>query len=637
MCGLAGIIRFTAKQVNAFEIKALTDAIAHRGPDGEGCWVHPQQQVGLGHRRLSILDLSEHGSQPMHYADGRLTLVFNGEIFNFAELRDELKQKGYLFHSDSDTEVLLAAYHVWGKDCLQRFNGFWAFALWDEQTQELWLARDRFGIKPLYYLHQPGEQLVFGSETIQFKHVQGYTREAEASHVSYTIQNSWGLEGLGKTIFKQIEQVRPGHHLSIRLNGKLKFQQWWSTADNLVNVPTEYDQQVDQFRYLFEDAIKLRLRSDVSIASALSGGLDSSSVYSTIHHLVSKQKDLYRLPADWQRAFIAVFPGTEQDEREYAEQVLKHTGGKGVFVDMNNGVRNLTNDLLNSIMAYDTIYATPLFIMDSVYGAMRAQGITVSMDGHGVDEMLYGYSANVLQALEFAQTQGNEAYVKDLTDTYLSMLPADQRSSKSKMLQFNKKSFLQRQVSRVKNKLYPVQQTAPWFENAHVNGINLPAIETQTIFKGSEGMLYNTFHSTVLPAVLRNFDRGAMRNSIEIRMPFLDYRLVSYVFSLPMQSKVGGGYTKRILRDAMKGILPENIRTRKLKTGFNAPLQSWYKQELKTLILDEVSSQSFVASNYFNGTAVRDFALAKSRNGKWTEADCFRFWPVLNAHLLFKQ
>ena len=293
----------------------------------------------------------------MHYADGLLTVVFNGEIFNFVELRDELKLKGYVFQSDSDTEVLLAAYHAWGKACLNRFNGFWAFALWDERTSELWIARDRFGIKPLYVYHEQGRRLVFGSETIQFKHLQGFQREADAACVSVAIQNPWMLEGTGKTIYSGIQQVRPGHYLSVGANATIAETRWWDTSANLTAIPENYNQQVTRFRELFEDAVRLRLRSDVSIGSALSGGLDSSAVYSTIHHLMNGKEDAYRLPADWQRAFVAVFPGTEQDEQEYAQKVLQHTKGTGVFFDMMDTPHGLTDRLIQSI--HDTMLFTP--------------------------------------------------------------------------------------------------------------------------------------------------------------------------------------------------------------------------------------------------------------------------------------
>lgn len=637
MCGIAGIYRMTGAAVAPAEIKALTDAIAHRGPDGEGCWIAPSGQLGLGHRRLSILDLSTLGAQPMHDATGNLTIVFNGELFNFVELRDELRSLGHAFTTDTDTEVLLAAYRAWGRDCLHRFNGFWAFALWDEALQTLWLARDRFGIKPLYYLHQPGQQLVFGSETNQFKHLKQFTRRADSRHVSYLIQNCWGLEGLGKTLYEGVESLRPGYQMVVTKDGIQQSGAWWSTAANTVPTPEAYETQVADFKALFSDAIKLRLRSDVSIASALSGGLDSSSVYATIHHIVSKDPALYRLPKDWQKAFVATFPGTEQDERAYAEQVLEHVNGKGVFIDVNTGSKDLVALLLDSIQSYDTIYSTPLFILDGVYGKMRSHGITVSMDGHGVDEMLYGYTVNVKQAWDYVRSLGDTAYAEDLSRTYLEMLTPESHAQALKALRKKPPTLLQRALRRLTGGHTPPPTAAePWFLPEHTEGINLPAIEVPDAYKGVEGIMYNTFHHTVLPTILRNFDKGAMRNSIEIRMPFLDYRLVQYVFSLPMKSKLGGGFTKRILRDAMKGILPEDIRTRKLKTGFNAPLPSWYRNELKTLLMDEVASTSFTQSSYFNGATIRKFVLEKYQHDSWTENDCFSLWPVLNAHLLLK-
>jgi asparagine synthase (glutamine-hydrolysing) len=635
MCGIAGIIRFNGAEIHSSEIKALTDAIAHRGPDGEGCWIHENKKIGLGHRRLSIIDLTELGAQPMHYADGRYTITYNGELFNFLELREELLAKGYQFLSDSDTEVLLAAYHAWGKDCLLKFNGFWAFAIWDEQEQELFLARDRFGIKPLYYLHQKEKQLVFASETNQFKHIDGYTREADPTLIPFVIQNSWGLEGIGKTIYKSVQQIKPGHHLTVNLHCEIKEHHWWKTEDHLVDVPSSYDEQVKQFKSIFEDAVKLRLRSDVSIASALSGGLDSSSVYSTIHHLASNNPHLYRLPKDWQKAFVAVFPGTAQDERSYAEEVIRHTKGSAVYVDMND--EHLSDRLINSVKQYDTIYSTPLFILDGVYGAMRKNGVTVSMDGHGVDEMLYGYPTNVMQALQFAKENNQTDYATDLENTLSSMLNAEERK---RVLQTvngqEKKVLLQRLYHKIKRGINKVAVQQPWLDEQAVHNACLLLPDVPTRFQGPEAVLYQTFHHTVLPTVLRNFDRGAMQNSIEIRMPFLDYRLVCYVFSLPMQSKLGHGFTKRILRDAMKGILPEPIRTRKLKIGFNAPLKSWYQHELKEMIRDEVSSTAFTQSHYWNGSVIRDFVLEQTKKQSWTEADSFRFWPVLNAHLLLK-
>lgn len=636
MCGIAGILRFNSKRVELQEIKNLTDPIAHRGPNGEGAWINKSENIGLGHRRLSVLDLTDNASQPMHYADGRLSVVYNGEIFNFAELREELIHKGYQFKSDSDTEVLLGAYHFWGKDCLHKFNGFWAFALWDELNQELWLARDRFGIKPLHYMNQPGKQFIFGSETLQFKNIDGYKRQPDDDMISYNIQHSWGIEGLGKTIFKGIEQIRPGHYIVVKPNAKIQQVKWWETADHLVDVPGSYDDQVDTFKELFHDAVKLRLRSDVNIASALSGGLDSSSVFATIRSIAKTKEKCYRVPNEWQRAFVAIFPGTEQDERMYADEVLKYVNGEAIYVDCTKDYKDLQSKLMLSIREHDSINATPMFIIDSLYASMKRHNITVSMDGHGVDEMMYGYPYNVLNA--YGHQLHNPGYAGEIKNIYLGMLPPDEQLHYLKKMKFHNRAyrFAQRKARGLMSKFSQPGLKDKWFHSDLRNRIDLPNPVISERFKGSEAQLYSDFHFTTLPTILRNFDRGAMRNSIEIRMPFLDYRLVTYVFSLPMASKLGNGFTKRILRDAMKVVLPDFVRTRQLKTGFNAPLKTWFQQELKSFILDEVSSTEFISSTIWDGRMIRDQVIAKTKSGEWTMEECFKFWTVLNAHLLFK-
>jgi asparagine synthase (glutamine-hydrolysing) len=488
----------------------------------------------------------------------------------------------------------------------------------------------------LYFYQEQGCRLVFGSETIQFKHLQGYQRVANPACVSVAVQNPWMLEGTGKTIYSGIRQVRPGHYLSVRANGDITETRWWDTSANLTAIPENYNQQVTRFRELFEDAVRIRLRSDVSIGSALSGGLDSSAVYSTIHHLKKDKEAAYRLPADWQRAFVAVFPGTEQDEQEYAQKVLQHTKGEGVFFDMMNSTHGLTDRLIKSIHDYDVIYSTPLMIMDGVYGTMKANGVTVSMDGHGVDEMLYGYSFNVFEAYHYARQLKDEAYAADLYNTYMSMLPEAERIQKEQEFRNNniRPSFLSRQVNRVRRKLKLAAKQNWWVDPAILQAFAPSPFQIPASFQGSEAALYQAFHYTALPTILRNFDLGAMRNGIEIRMPFLDYRLVSYVFSLPMKSKLGNGFTKRILRDAMQQVLPEEIRTRKLKIGFNAPLLTWYKHNLKQFILDEANSTSFKNSSFWNGKRICAFVEEKYKNNSWTEPECFRVWSFLNAHIL---
>jgi asparagine synthase (glutamine-hydrolysing) len=417
----------------------------------------------------------------------------------------------------------------------------------------------------------------------------------------------------------------------VKANGETRQEQWWETADHLVTVPTSYDEQVAVFKDLFRDALKLRLRSDVNIASALSGGLDSSSVFAGVHHIAEGKEKIYRMPGDCLKAFVAVFPGTEQDERIFADSVLEYVNGEAIYVDCNYN-KDIQSKLIPSIRTHDSISTTPLFILDSLYAAMRNQDIIVSMDGHGVDEMMYGYPFNVLNA--YGHQLGNLQYAKEIKDIYINMLPPDDKRDFKKSIQFQNRLY--RVVKRNAIKLITGEQKKQWLNENLTQSVQLPDYKIPSNFSGSEAQLYHDFHFTTLPTILRNFDRAAMRSGVEIRMPFLDYRLVTFVFSLSMQSKLGNGFAKRILRDAMKGVLPEFVRTRTLKTGFNAPLKSWFQSELKEFLLDEVSSAEFIKSNLWNGPLIRDFVISKTKLGNWTNADSVKLWPVLNAHLLFK-
>ncbi|MCW3078456.1 MAG: hypothetical protein JWO32_3065, partial [Bacteroidetes bacterium] len=281
MCGIAGIYYLNQQAVNTEDLTRFTDSMKHRGPDGSGYELYANNSLGLGHRRLSILDVSEAGKQPMHYL-GRYAITYNGEVFNFVEIKNELTTKGYQFSTQTDTEVILAAYHEYGTDCLLKFNGMWAFAIWDKKEQTLFLARDRYGVKPLHYVYLPGKLFAFASETIAFKHLEGFTRSFDEQNLVTAIQSSSYIEASGKTIFKSIQQLLPGHQASISANKELNIKRWWNTADHLVTVESDYARQVEAFKELFFNACKIRMRSDVTIASALSGGLDSSSVYCTL-------------------------------------------------------------------------------------------------------------------------------------------------------------------------------------------------------------------------------------------------------------------------------------------------------------------------------------------------------------------
>ncbi len=649
MCGIAGVWNLNNKLVELNELEKFTDSLIHRGPDGSGYSLYDNETLGLGHRRLSILDLSENGKQPLEYLNNRYSITYNGEIYNFIELKKILLSEGYNFKSESDTEVILAAYDFWGKDCLKKFNGMWAFAIWDNFKKKLFLSRDRFGVKPLHYIYKQNDFFAFASETIAFKYLSNFKREFDTQLLSRSILSFSSIEAFGYTIFKDVTQLLPGHYIEIKKGQKPVQIKWWSTLNNLVTFPTNYEDQVAYFKEIFEDACRIRMRSDVPLASALSGGVDSSAVYCMLHHLMndnSIQKE--RLPSNWQKAFVATFPNTKVDERHYAEEVIKFTNGNAKYLIPD--YTKLISDIEKGTILFDGISGGPIICLTDVYKGMRADKIIVSMDGHGVDEMMYGYRNSVFSAMRMA-IEHNDPSAMALKETYLDILFPEERKEKQATIEalFNSKNRqypVYKKLRAVKHHLFPPKK---------VNGLSpinshdfLKEQEIRSIpyisddfyreknRETKESIIYNHFHYDELPYNLRDFDRGSMQHGIEIRMPFMDYRLVSFIFSIPQQSKIGGGFTKRILRDSMKGIMPEIIRNRKLKIGLGSPMVEWFNGPMSEFLQDEINSLEFQQSTIFEGKKLSEWALSKAKNKRWSDVDCSLFWPYLNAHILIK-
>jgi asparagine synthase (glutamine-hydrolysing) len=640
MCGIAGIWNLNGSSLELNALKRFTDSIAHRGPDGSGYELLNSNTLGFGHRRLSILDLSEAGKQPMFSPEKDLVISFNGEVYNFIEIRKELIAGGEKFTTESDTEVILKAYRRWGMNCLSKFNGMFAIAIWDDTKKELLLIRDRFGVKPLYYLYIPDVILAFASETLAFKNLDGFNREIDQKILNITLDEPDIIEGSDKTIFKNVYQLLPGHFLTLMEKGSPSVKRWWDTKDNLVKPAATYDKQIEEFKDLFEDACKLRMRSDVTIASALSGGLDSSSVYCTLHK-INSGKNLERLPSDWQRAFVATFPNTKVDEKSYAEQVVKHVNGRATYIVPDH--KNLVNDIISATKLFDGIIQTPITSISDVYRSMRQNGVTVSLDGHAVDEMMYGYNSYVFEAFYDAINKKQFGKAEEYAKIICGLSPSYNYEQLLKTIRQFDRSVVEKGIAFIKNKFSPRKaasvvknSSVSWFhgkDNSVYNEITSKFIAPDGM-SSPEKKMYLDFHYRSLPINLRDFDRASMQHGIEIRMPFMDYRLVSYVFSLPQDSKLGGGFTKRILRDAMKGTLPEPIRTRTLKIGIGAPMEEWFSNELRTYILDTTSTGKFKDSPYWNGAAIKkDIDKAYSEK-KLDKVFCNKAWAVLNADII---
>jgi asparagine synthase (glutamine-hydrolysing) len=593
MCGISGIYNLNNTPVSIEKLKRFTDSMIHRGPDGAGYELFDNETLGLGQRRLSILDLSIDGKQPMSYANGRYWITYNGEIFNFIEVREELQQLGHAFKSDTDTEVILAAYAQWGKACLDKFNGMWAFAIWDEQEKTLFLARDRFGIKPLYYVHRPNHFFAFASETRAFKHLEGFRREIDEELLQLNLKDSYALEGLGYTPFKDILQILPGHCMTInRDKESIQQKRWWHIDDHLhKEIPQTLEAQAEQFYELFRDACRIRLVSDVPVATALSGGLDSSSVYSVVYDILQKET-LERVNKDSQRAFSAIFPGLPQNEKEYADAAASFVRGNITYIETD--FTNLSKQIEIDTELCDFISTGPITAVSAVYKGMRENGITVSMDGHGVDEMLYGYRDMVYNLFNDSLYKGNSQRRDEIKKVLVETYHPDNRKDLFNRLEKNiemESGFIssgKRFVKGIARKLLrpETEQRLSYLPFKMPKSLGEPYDFSKKPFE--ERMVYHEFFEHCLPALLRDFDRAAMMNSIEIRMPFMDWRLVTYVFSLPTSSKIGQGFTKLLLREAMKGKMDESVRTRTFKVGIGSPVEFWFNGNLKEWVLDTV-------------------------------------------------
>ena len=608
MCGILGVM--PAVSTEPFE--NLLQLIAHRGPDGFGVWQSAEHQITLGHRRLAILDLSENGKQPMECE--RYVITFNGEIYNFLEIREELKAKGYRFFSDTDTEVIMVAFHEWGEQCLLKFNGMWAFAIWDKQTHRLFLSRDRFGIKPLYYTFSGG-RFAFASE---MKALFPFLPELRiADNFDELKSNLFGYEATECCLIAGIKRFPAGHYAYLTPKAtNLHPVRYWDTMQHLVKVPKRYEEQVEQFCELFTDACRICMRSDVPIGTALSGGLDSSAVAGTLAWIAEHDKRSgQRIATDWQHAFVATFPGTFLDERYYAQKVAEYLNIPAIYLNISAGQQ--ISDINDYLYLFEELYLTSPVPMMETYKAIRRHGITVSIDGHGADEMMSGYGHIILALMDCGLNISNIRNITDAMNGFNS-LDSEQIDKEIQTL-YSAFRFILSQVKHA-----PRRSLQELFSRE---------VPHEGKFGKFNAALYKIFHQTVLPTLLRNYDRYSMANGVEVRMPFMDHRVVTYSFSLPWQSKVRNGYAKAIIRDAIIGRIPEEVRLRKSKIGFNTPIVDWMKGIWRESLLDMVNDIDFNTSTIINPAEVRRKILQVIQNPQAKFLDGEQAWVALMPYL----
>jgi asparagine synthase (glutamine-hydrolysing) len=594
MCGILG----TLPAITSDLLQKGLNQIAHRGPDGQGIWVDDDHHVALAHRRLSILDLSDAGKQPMEFEN--LVITFNGEVFNYIEIKRQLQEVGYKFNTETDTEVILKAYHHWGDSCFHRFNGMWALGIYDRQRKSLVLCRDRYGEKPLYYFNKKS-LFVFGSEVKAIHTILGSNHPINEDVIQELCKgiNSW--HGMRETYLKDVNVLPAGHLLHFK-QSTLTVTPWYTLPE--ISVPSSFEEQARVLRELIVDSCMLRLRSDVPVGTCLSGGLDSGSITGVLHNTKTAQYT--------HRSFCASFPNTPIDEAAKARRIAEQLGSR---LDVVNIVPPTPNELENAMKGCDgPMHALAFYPIWKLYQYIRNQNVVVTLDGQGPDEMLGGYRP-LVAAIQYAFRNAKPGYLMNVYRTYRDLGESAQVSSKA-IARDALVGSLKAEVRRLVKNFVTANEPEVFAHPFHSNPF--------------DEELYRQFFKDPLPGILMQYDRCSMAHGVECRMPFMDYRVVEFVFSLPLSSRVGGGYTKRVLREAMKGVVPDETRLDKQKIGFNAPIVDWYRGPLHQWMADQMNSQQFLNESLFNGRELlNEFEkFCADPSPQWDSA--WKFWGPIH-------
>ncbi len=616
MCGIAGYHGLPADEGL---LTRMNECQRHRGPDGEG--IHTDGPCGLAHRRLSIIDVA-HGQQPMATADGRYTIAYNGEVYNYLDLRSELEAAGRGFATDSDTEVVLQAFAQWGDAAFDRFNGMFGLAIWDRDEQRLTLARDHFGIKPLYVATVPnpdgdGEGLLFASEIRPLLESGLYQRRVNDRTVYRYLQFRVHEDGV-ETFFDGITRLAPGEMLTADATG-IHRRMFTRLQEELLELATQqrpYDAAAAaEYRRLLVESVRMRLQSEVPVGTSLSGGLDSSAVAVIINQLLGEGDELSTAAVGTrQNTFSAVFPGAVNDEERYVDDVLDICTGHVTGHKIHPTADEFKADLLDFVRTQEE----PL-ISSGPYAQFQVmreatKHVTVLLDGQGADEMMAGYIPYYFVYLRQLRAQGRRAQAAELAKS----LDVLYRLGKSTV----------RDRLRMKTKVPNSQLLHPEF-TARFRAERF-TVESAHLKKR---LLEDVFHNS-LPSLLRYEDKNTMRFSLEGRVPFLDKEVLKFVFSLSDEAIIKDGWNKRILRDATRGLLPESINRRRNKIGFTTPQVDWFMR-LKNHFYTIFMSESFSLRPYWDFTEVIHAfeGWVKGEN----DVNTMTFWRMINLELWLRE
>jgi asparagine synthase (glutamine-hydrolysing) len=617
MCGLVGVLNLKAgPPVDVARLTAMRDSIRHRGPDGEGLLV--AGPIGLGHRRLAIVDIAG-GHQPMSNREGTVWIVFNGEIYNHAELRPGLEARGHKYKTRSDTETILHLYEEEGERCVERLTGMFAFAIWDERQGLLLLARDRLGIKPLYYATTDRE-LLFASE-IKAILEAGLTPELNEKALPEYLATRF-VSG-AETLFLGVKQLEPGRTLTWTRDGGFNERRYWSIPDAAENNGESFEQQAADLRSRLAQAVKSHLMSDVPLGLFLSGGLDSSG-------LLGLMSPLVKSPV---RTFAVGFAEREADELAFARLAAKQAGA--IHQDMVVSPEDFFNELPNLVRHEDEPLAFPSSVPLYFLSRLARDSVKVVLTGEGADELFLGYN-------RYRVTEWNDR----LGSVYGSLVPERLRENARRLIpklprtarRYAERSFLglppgPRSLFCENFAVFGESQRERLVNPDLLRGARDPHGETMRHYKEAKGSTLDRMSRSDLQSylvrLLMKQDRMSMAASIESRVPFLDHELVEHVAALPAALKLRGLTTKAILREAFKGLVPKEILSRP-KMGFPVPLGRWLRGPFWPVVREFVLSPRAVGRGLFQPKEVARLA-EEHRTGAADHSE--RLWLLLNLEI----
>ncbi len=627
MCGINGIA-FSSRSgrvVSREVLEAMRDVITHRGPDEDGLFI--DRNVGLGHRRLSIVDVAS-GHQPMTNEDASLHITYNGEIYNHADYRESLEAKGHVYSTHCDTETILHLYEEHGSACVDYLRGMFAFAIWDQHKRELFIARDRLGIKPLYYVHTDDGSLYFGSEIKTLLEARAVKPEINYAVLSDYLANH--APSGEETLFRGVKRLLPGHVMTWR-DGELSIRRYWDVDFSKEEDTRDDKTYIQQWSELFRESVRLRLMADVPLGMFLSGGIDSSAIAAVMSGMVSEPI----------KTFSVAFAEREANELEYARLIAEayKTNHHEIVVSP----EQFFGALPHLVWHEDEPLAHPSSVALYFVSQLASQHVKVVLTGEGSDEMLAGYGRYRRTIWNLALGQQYKKFTPSVArDTIRKQI--ERMMPDGRMRQKLMRTFLV--LSPDLESIYfdnfavfpaPMQQHMFTRETMERIGSIDPYVELRRLLERThdlsllDGLLYADI-KTYLHELLMKQDQMSMATSIESRVPFLDHKLVEFTAKMPDSMKLRGGTTKYVLRESMRGVLPEKILSRS-KMGFPVPIGSWFRGPFKSVIDEYVLSERALSRGIFAPEFVRKIVSLHQAGEDHSE----RLWSLLNFEMWLRR